>query len=948
MTQVGVSHKAAGLAAGVGRTLFLPAIVLMDQLRMPKKFMVLAMIGLSVIAGLGYTLSSDLIRIIGISQRKLDGLTLIEPLTRTMQMLQEHRGLSGGVLGGDDSMRESRASKGGDVQASVDGVPVKSLQHPGLAEDWRRIEAGWADIYKDGLKWQGGRNFLAHSALLEQLLTYQIHIADHYLLSADPDVGGHYLADTATVKLPMALEKIAQIRGLGTGILAKQKLSGQQRLQMLALMTELNGLRKALAFNLAETAGSNPEIKLELSVAFADFDELLARLLDQVQSDLLSEEFTARPDSFFNTATTVIDKGYAQIYQTLLPTMGESIRLRMQESERKMIFGASITCLLLLVTFYFIVGIYYSTVGSIQTLTRSAQIFADGNMTHRVSLRTRDELRQVGDSFNHMADRFMALLGARIEDEDRLRAIVNSALDAIIQMDAEGNISGWSSQAEVFFGWTHDEALGRKLHETIIPVRYRDGHLRGLKHFLASGEGPVLNTRVEINGLHRAGHEFPIELAIASIKTARGIEFSAFVRDISARKEIEQQLQDNQAHLEERIRQRTLELEQAKLAAEAASVAKSDFLANMSHEIRTPMNGILGMAHLLRRGGVTLLQAERLETIDRSAQHLLSIINDILDISKIEAGKLVLEEAPLVINSLTANVRSILSERANDKNIRLLVESDTLPPNLVGDATRLQQALLNYATNAIKFTDKGSVTLRTLKLHETAESVLVRFEVEDTGIGITPEAISRLFTAFEQADNSTTRKYGGTGLGLAITRRLAELMDGEAGVESTPGVGSCFWFSVRLKKGAKALESHATANCDAEVVIHQRYAGSRILVADDEPINREIAKMLLEDIGLLIDTAEDGEMAVALAQITSYAAILMDMQMPNLNGLEATQQIREIPGAQQIPIIAMTANAFAEDKALCMAAGMNDFLIKPFNPDVLFSILLKWLNQHHV
>jgi CheY-like chemotaxis protein len=226
--------------------------------------------------------------------------------------------------------------------------------------------------------------------------------------------------------------------------------------------------------------------------------------------------------------------------------------------------------------------------------------------------------------------------------------------------------------------------------------------------------------------------------------------------------------------------------------------------------------------------------------------------------------------------------------------------------------------------------------------------VLVRFEVEDTGIGITPEAVLRLFTAFEQADNSTTRKYGGTGLGLAITRRLAELMGGDAGVESALGVGSCFWFVVRLKKGAEALESQATANCDAETVIHQRYAGSRILVVDDEPINREIARMLLEDTGLLIDTAEDGEMAVALTRETAYAAIFMDMQMPNVNGLAATQQIREIPGAGQIPIIAMTANAFAEDKARCIEAGMNDFLIKPFNPDVLFATLLKWLSQHHV
>jgi signal transduction histidine kinase/ActR/RegA family two-component response regulator len=393
------------------------------------------------------------------------------------------------------------------------------------------------------------------------------------------------------------------------------------------------------------------------------------------------------------------------------------------------------------------------------------------------------------------------------------------------------------------------------------------------------------------------------------------------------------------------------ETEIARQQAEAANVAKSSFLANMSHEIRTPMNGILGVAHLMRREGVTPKQAERLDTIGTSAQHLLSVINNILDISKIEAGKFELEEAPVVISSLLANVNSILSERAQAKGIHLLIETESLPTNLVGDSTRLQQSLLNYATNAIKFTEAGTVTLRTLKQEETAEELLVRFEVTDTGIGITPEAMSRLFSAFEQADNSMTRKYGGTGLGLAITRRLAELMGGEAGAESTLGVGSTFWFTVKLKKRKERRQKERlekVADADAETLLKQRYSGQRILVVDDEPVNREVAQIQLEFVELVADTAEDGARAITLAQETPYAAIFMDMQMPNVNGLEATIQIRRLPGHQKTPIIAMTANAFAEDKTQCLKAGMNDFLIKPFNPDELFATLLRSLSRKDV
>ena len=407
----------------------------------------------------------------------------------------------------------------------------------------------------------------------------------------------------------------------------------------------------------------------------------------------------------------------------------------------------------------------------------------------------------------------------------------------------------------------------------------------------------------------------------------------------------QQDLLQQKALLETRVAQRTAALEAASEKAEAANIAKSAFLANMSHEIRTPMNGIIGMANVLRREGVTSKQAQRLDTIDASAQHLLSVINNVLDISKIEAGKFELEEAPVVVSSLMANVGSIVSERAKFKGIHLQIETEHLPHNLVGDPTRLQQALLNYATNAVKFTEQGTVTLRALKQEETADSVRVRFEVTDTGIGIAPEAMSRLFSAFEQADNSMNRKYGGTGLGLAITRRLAELMGGEAGADSTPGMGSTFWFTVKLTKSGEAAVAATETAVDAEAEIRRRYAGLRILVVDDEPINREVALMQLEAVDLAADTAEDGAEAVAMARKNSYVAIFMDMQMPKLNGLEATQEIRQLPGYRDTPIIAMTANAFAEDKAKCRAAGMDDFLIKPFNPAELFAILLRSLSR---
>ena len=416
-------------------------------------------------------------------------------------------------------------------------------------------------------------------------------------------------------------------------------------------------------------------------------------------------------------------------------------------------------------------------------------------------------------------------------------------------------------------------------------------------------------------------------------------------RDITERLHAEAELEQHRRHLEELVSQRTEELSAAKNAAEAATAAKSAFLANMSHEIRTPLNAITGMAYLIRQAGLTPEQAERLDKLESAGRHLLEIINAVLDLSKIEAGKFQFERTAVRIDRLFADLHSILSPRAESKHLVFRTEPCACTAPLLGDPTRIQQCLLNFAANAIKFTETGHVTVRASVEAEDQASVLIRFEVSDSGIGIEKEVLERLFNAFEQADNSTTRKYGGTGLGLAITRRIARLMGGDAGATSEPGQGSRFWFTARLDKDINAGEARPEpATGEAGRLIDERHRGRRILVVEDEEINQEIITEILQDVGLVVEIAEDGVSAVEHVHDSVYALAMMDMQMPRMNGLEATRRIRQEPNGT-LPIIAMTANAFAEDKARCFEAGMDDFVAKPLDPEELLRTVLRWLDS---
>ncbi|MFY8119224.1 MAG: ATP-binding protein [Roseateles sp.] len=580
-----------------------------------------------------------------------------------------------------------------------------------------------------------------------------------------------------------------------------------------------------------------------------------------------------------------------------------------------------------------------------------ANDLAQGRFNASLRRQRNDEIGRLGEDLEHMRDELQQQFEAQRDLINRLRGMAETVPGVVFQLrrHAHGGFafvyvseavreylrlspSQLAEQADAWFERLHPqdrEAVRDSLVNSALQLNpwqqeFRTSYADGSERWLYAN-------------------------AIAQAEDGGAVLWHGFLTDISSQRRDAMELERYRHHLEELVQARTAELAEASQAAQAASLAKSAFLANMSHEIRTPMNAIIGLTYLVRRDSREPEQQERLRKVADAAEHLLLVINNVLDLSKIEAGKLQLERAEFNVGQVLDGIQSMLAQRAADKQLRLEVDLDPELASrpLMGDAQRITEVLLNFAGNAVKFTDQGFVRLGA-RLESEREGVLqLRFEVQDSGIGISPEAQARLFQDFEQADSSTTRRYGGTGLGLAICRRLAHLMQGEVGVNSSPGQGSRFWFSLPLEQAdmKRARAPLALSRQPIAQELQKQFPGTRVLLVEDNVVNQEVAVALLSSAGLAVDVAGDGQQAVDMVRQHDYALVLMDVQMPVMDGLDASRTIRALPQGQRLPILAMTANAFAEERQRCLDAGMNDHVAKPVVAEQLFATLRLWLTR---
>ncbi|MEH0168081.1 PAS domain S-box protein [Roseateles microcysteis] len=546
------------------------------------------------------------------------------------------------------------------------------------------------------------------------------------------------------------------------------------------------------------------------------------------------------------------------------------------------------------------------------------------------------------------------LIEEALAERERLyRSMVAALSEGVIIFDQHSRVLACNPACERLLGWSEAQMRSNHWNWRELALRSVEGHL------IPEAELPLARVKATGTGLHEllmgardaSGRERLMKVNAAPVMSPDGQHIDSIVVSFADVTELERQrreLDGHRDHLEELVAARTRELAAATEAAKAANLAKSAFLANMSHEIRTPMNAIIGLAHLLKRDSLDPTALERLGKLSDAAQHLLQVITDILDLSKIESGKLVLDEQVFSPAALMSRCCALMLERAREKGLSLQVDPVDLPAQVRGDPTRLSQALLNLLSNAVKFTAQGSVQMSARLLESCGQGPLLRFEVRDTGIGIAADLLPRLFRDFEQGDSSTTRRYGGTGLGLSITRHLAELMGGDVGVQSERGRGSLFWLTVRMPAVEEPLtldaaEPEVLAPTRLRQELRGRHAGARVLLVDDNPVNQDVAQELLRSVGLQISLAGNGQEALEQLARSPFDLVLMDMQMPVMDGLQATRLLRQ-RGAL-MPVIAMTANAFGEDRKRCLAAGMSDHVSKPVNPDQLYATLLRWLPE---
>lgn len=910
-----------------------PSVFLMDNLKYRKKFALIGGLFTLLLGFVLFLLFEEIGHTIGFAEKEIAGNAFLRPLGTLLDDLQRSRrpsprgsGEIRGAAAPDDRVLGIRNSI-----RLVDRLDANLGSALDASSRWLSLK-NKLFVLQGELDPNGPEGFRRHTELIRELLALMAHVGDRSNLILDPDLDSYYLMFSVVTVLPNLVEDLGQAAGCGRGLSDWRSFTEQDqyRLSNLAGMIKTNesALERSLSVVFRENPSLQPRLKESLQKQAADVD-LFLRLLRSLASGhdpvAVGKEFWAKGAS---ASVSTFD-----LYSLVSRSLDDVLQARISRVSKKRTLIGLTSAATVLVVLYLFAGFYQSVLRTVSNLEAVAQRLERGQMDAAEPLAvTRDELGQITRAFGSLAHRLrqewtqakaeaaraLSAEASLRESEERSRLIIDTALDAVITMDQEGAIHGWNAQAEIIFGWRWEEVAGQTLSDLIVPIQYREAHGKGLARFLKTGEGRVSGKRIEITALRRDGQEFPVELAIAPVKKSDGFVFSAFIRDVTERKQAEAALC------------------QAKEAAEAAARTKSDFLATMSHEIRTPMNGVIGMTGLLLDTALSAEQREYAETVRNSADSLLVIINDILDFSKIEAGKLSIEPIPFDLEAVAAEVTDLLGKRAEDKGLELILGySPQVPRRFIGDAGRIRQILLNLVGNAVKFTSKGHVLIEVECAPAPEPTAALRISIRDTGIGIPLDRQPLLFQKFCQADASTTRKFGGTGLGLAISKRLVELMDGDIGLESKQGQGSTFWFTLRLPLDLSSPQ---------DPPVRVELAGVRMLAVDDNQVNRRILaehltgwKVRQETISNAAEALE--KLRTAQAQGDPFRVAVLDLHMPFIDGEALARTIKADPLLGDTALVLLSSSGQRGEAHRMREAGFSAYLVKPVKASHLHDCL---------
>lgn len=560
----------------------------------------------------------------------------------------------------------------------------------------------------------------------------------------------------------------------------------------------------------------------------------------------------------------------------------------------------------------------------INAMNKVANKIARDDFTERVVVTSKDEIGQLASSFNTMIDSLDTNIKQKYQVESNFKRILEGAPDAMIISDKDGRIVMANTQAEVIFGYPKYEILGKKI-EFLIPQRFHTHHITNRSAYFSDPRTRSMGEGLELFGVKKNGDEFPVEISLAPIETEEGMLVLAAIRDVTTNKNIEKLLIDKNVQLIN------------------SDMAKDQFLTHMSHELRTPLNGIIVMTQILQAGNLTTEQHEQLDIISESNEQLLAVINQILDFSKIEAGSISVERVDFNLREFISKLLEAYIVRARDKHMDFTcnIASD-VPARITGDVVKIRQILANLLDNAVKFTNKGEIKLEI----SLEDNKFLRFDVKDTGIGIMPDVLPKLFRPFSQGDSSMTRKYGGTGLGLAISKRLVEVLGGSMNVTSSKS-GSTFSFTIPCGDNSKAENREQLIKPASPEPVGTIAAKKRILIVEDNKLNQRALTLLLDKFHLAADIVNDGVEALKAMDDCHYDLILMDCQMPNMDGFQTTREIRkrEASGGEHIPIIGVTAHAMQANTQKCLDAGMDESISKPYNINELHFLLHKYLDS---